>query len=524
MSRTTFNMTNLFPESFATGKKRLSERPDILRSFEKIGIKPDSVRKLVVWLTEDWKVFFPLYGGDNKDSFEISGVIYFNEYLEAWVIHITKWYKWAYLGVDLPNPEYEAIVVQDPFEWMRLWQEGYNNVWCIPDYSKRPPSYKYWSRINFVHDIDDETISHFRECPLATFELDLPFMEGRLPENAESRSRSVISNAIMRNPFQIMGKNFILVRNGMGKYIIDQDLNYYKASANRGNDYAISVTHPYVGEILVNKSIMITLLTSVVAQKSERDVFKDLYDYIEGNLYFFTELQALILTTEILYLWRSYQDSLPYSFQILCKNEMWLQQIMNVVYPILPHGAVNSGTSNIPSIMNTERVDRSSNIFGSHIYLSHVEAWQFWYGLPMFIDYYFGNKDLRKYRNKSDAWLREKLLAYAVQFHWPDTSDLPMKLQWMRPFELVLRSMYTKATWTRKIKTIADIFEESRKRCSTLSRNDKYDNFNFFSNQWLARNRLQSSRKSKTTSAKKPRIDASASMQDLSPSDDDGWN
>lgn len=524
MSRTTFNMTNLFPESFVTGKKRLSERPDILRSFEKIGIKPDTVRKLVVWLTEDWKVYFPLYGGDNKDSFEISGVIYFNESLEAWVIHITKWYKWAYLGVDLPNPEYEAIVVQDPFEWMRLWQEGYNNVWCIPDYTKRPPSYKYWSRINFVHDIDDETISHFRETPLATFELDEPFMEWRLPENAESRSRSVIGNVIFKNPFQVMGKNFILIRNGAGKYLIDQDLNFYKASANRASDYAISVTHPYVGEILVNKSLMITQYTPVVAQKSEREVFNAVYDYIEGNLYFFTELQALILTTEILYLWRGYQDTIPYSFQILCKNEMWLQQILSVVYPILPHGAINSGSSNIPSIMNTERIQRDTNMFGNHIYLSHVEASQFWYGLPMFIDYYFGNKELRKYRNKSSVWLRDKLVAYSVQFYWPDTSDLPVKLQWMRPFEQVLRSMYTKTTWTRKVKTMADLFEESRKQCASLARTNHFDNFNFFANLWLARNRLQSSKKSRTTSKTKRPTDVSESTQEKSPSDDDGWH
>lgn len=194
--------------------------------------------------------------------------------------------------------------MQDPFEWMRLWQEGYDNVWCIPDYEKRPPSYKYWSRINFVHDIDDEVISLFREAPLATFELDEPFMEGRLPENAETRSRSAIGNAIFKNPFQIMGKNFILIRNGSGRYLIDQDLKYYKASANKFNDYAVSVTHPYVGEILVNKSVMITLYTSIVAQKSEREVFNSLYDYIEGNLYFLTEIQALMITTAILYLWR----------------------------------------------------------------------------------------------------------------------------------------------------------------------------------------------------------------------------
>ena len=187
---------------------------------------------------------------------------------------------------------------------MRLWQEGYNNVWCIPDYTKRPPSYKYWSRINFVHDIDDEIISYFRECPLATFEYDEPFMEGRLPENAETRSRSVIGNVIFKNPFQIMGKNFVLIRNGSGKFLIDEDLNFYKANATKASDYAISVTHPYVGEVLVNKSLMITQYTSIVAQKSERDVFNSIYDYIEGNLYFFTELQALILTTEIMYLWR----------------------------------------------------------------------------------------------------------------------------------------------------------------------------------------------------------------------------
>lgn len=101
-----------------------------------------------------------------------------------------------------------------------------------------------------------------------------------------------------------MGKNFILIRNGAGKYLIDQDLNFYKANASRASDYAISVTHPYVGEILVNKGLMITQYTPVVAQKSERDVFNAVYDYIEGNLYFFTELQALILTTEIMYLWR----------------------------------------------------------------------------------------------------------------------------------------------------------------------------------------------------------------------------
>lgn len=523
MSRTTFNMTSLYPESFETAKKRLSERPDILRSFEKIGIKPSTVRKLIVWLTEDWKIFFPLYWGDNKDSFEISGVIYFNENLGAGVTHITKWYKGAYLGIDLPDPNYEVIIVQDPFEWMRLWQEGYNNVWCIPDYSKRPPSYKYWSRLNFVHEIETEDVSHFRECPVATFELIEPFMEGRLPEKAETRSRSVVGNVIWRNPFQLMGKNFILIRNGMGKFLIDEDLNAYKASASSQNDYAISVTHPYIGEVLINKGSMITQYASISAQESERSVFNIVYAYVEGNLYFLTELQALMLTTEIMYLWRWYQDTIPYSFQILCKNEMWLQQILAVVFPILPHGAINSGWASIPSIFNTERFDRSSNMFGSHIYLSHVQSSQFWFGLPMLIDYYFGNKELRKFRNKPAIGIREKLMAYSVQYKGPDTSDLPVKLQWMRPFELVLRSMYTKSTWTRKVKAIANIIEESRKRSVTMVRADSYDNFNFFSNEWLARNRLQLSKKSKTSSKKKLPTKASASMQEKSQSDDDGW-
>lgn len=514
MTRSSFNMTNLFPESFEIARKRLSERPELLRLFEKKGIKPQTVRKLMVWITDDWKIFFPLYGASEKNSFEVSGVIYFNEHLSAGVVSITKPLKWAYLGTDLPSSDFEAIIVSDPFEYMRLWQEGYDNVWCIPDFTKPPPTYKYWSRLVFLHEIPEDAISYFRECALATFDVGEEYMEGPLPEKAESRSRSILSNIIWRNPFQLLGKNYAMYRNGTGVFLIDEDFTTIKARAFSRDDFSYSATHPYLGEIFVAKSTVINNHTTIEPVKSEKEVYLELRSYIENNLYFLTDLQVLIITAQVMYLWRNYQDTIPFSFQILCRNEVWLTQIFHVIFPILPHGALNSGGSHIASIFNVERFERKNNILGAHIYLSRVDKSNFWYGIPLLVDSTFWSDDNRRYKNVPPKNLREKLFAYSIQFKWPAISDLPVKYQWLRPFELVLATMYTKESWSKKIRQIAVELDASRKQINAFNHSN-VSNFSFFNNVWQPRSRLRLSKKSKITPIKRD-SSASASTQEVS--------
>jgi len=499
MAQIRFDMTNFFEKEFLEAKERLLDRPDILRRFETKGITRETTSKLPVGLTKEDVVFFPLYSWMTKDIFEPTWVIFFNEFLEAGITLFNKPHKGGFLGVTQPKEREEAIIATDPFEWMLLWQEWYDYTWCVPDHSRRPKSIRFWRRACFLHPISDEDQHHYRDTLIASYNLEE--YHGWLVKNIPLSIVHGMEAPRFRNPFVYKGKNYIAAFRGHGLFLIDED--HQQTRGNASGPYYI-FQHPELGTIEMVPSYAPKYYGDIF-DIDERDVYDQLFFYLKDTLYFMSELQVQIVTTMVMYLWVSYHDDMKWQFQIVSREDMWLHQIFNIVYPLLPHSAVSNGSSYLSACFNVERWERRNNNAWVNILLTHLKSWLFGYGIPLYIDEVMGNGEIRPYRNVTNEWLRALLFNYALHFKYTDEDKKSMRTRnrytFMKPFDIVLSKFYTLQTWGSRGRQIATEILDSRNNIQRDLKDGKVEwSFNFFQPiVWRKRVRRLSKRSKKLT-------------------------
>lgn len=416
-----FSMTNCLPKEFLRSKERLSDRPDLIKSFEqKHGIKRNTLIHAPVWLTEEWQIYFPIYAGD-QDQFKPIGAIVYNDNFQQGTVMISRKNQWAFFGVKMPEKERDCIIARDPFEWMRLWQEWYEDVWVLPDLTNIPYMLKNWNQIIFMN-LSEEDRVHFK----GYMAMDYRFEEKYNGEDLGEITPSFISTHdnnfyTFTTPFMCGGKLCFHTSRNWKKVILDRDQRMYEIRYNRFEKWNYFI-HPTEGMYPCNSQLVNG--SGVITKVSARQMYDRLYAYITSKLVFLTKGQAATITAFLMYQWVSPHFPVPYNLQIHSTQYQWLVQIFDIIHPLTPRGMINKGDHNVSSCLFTDapEIGKQNLAIMPHIYLTHEETSKsvtnFWWWLPLTLEYSAGNKMdnfLFKVSPRVDG-IREMLFNFAIYF------------------------------------------------------------------------------------------------------------
>lgn len=510
-------MTNCLPENFREAKQRLLDHPEILRLFEeKHSIKKNTIIHAPVGMTEDSQVFFVLYAWDTE-HFNPVGVVYYTSDLKQGVIHIKSRSRGAFLGTRMPDKDRDVIIANDPFVWLRVWQEGFADVWMIPEYTCIPSTISNWWQLVFI-DFPESEKDKFVGMPVLSYNLESYNGEDLAAMTPEYVGMWALSSP-GSVPFLANGLLNFLGHDSLNKKVLmDKYGNYPVKNLGQSMGYAL---HPKFGTVFTPVYGIRWTFGYTKSGSAPIVLWNKIMKYLRTKLCFLTNEQAATLTAFVMYQWVFPHCPTIINLQIYSSQYQWLAQIYNVVIPLVPRwSAYNKGA--IPSVTWVEKVEEEQYVSRvPMIFLDLVETKKsknFWFGLPLVISGNTGSKmENHKWSLLPKAdWLRELLLEYAFNLN-PTFPNIQPKHNFIAPLAMVVASVYK--TYPVHLRTIADTFLDSSMRIRMDARN--WTQLRDIINATVSWKNLPRSSKKSKTSANSIDTTQSESMPEKSPSDDE---
>ena len=518
MTKWSFSILNLSEKSLELAKRRLSDHPEIIRQFEKKGIKRKTIAALPIGLTEDLEVFFPLYAWDKEDSFEPIGAIVYNEFLLNGVVHLVARSRWAFLGFKHPVRTRDVILARDPFEFACIWQEWYDDVWLIPDNRCIPYSTKNWNQLIFTNHTQDDILA-YRGYFISSYGMEEPYVEWDLSTLVPEALSNSDSNLIFSNPFMLVNRLcFVIKRSGMLS-VLDSSGELYPVRFNKYKGIG-NFIHP------IHWSVDCAI-TAISGNQSfspigTYETYHKLYTYLKSKLFFLTRDQLMIFTAFIMYQWIAPHCTLKFHLQVFSYQDQWITHIYNTLLELTPRWMRNMWDKEVSSIVHESVAHEDAMVGAPHIFIGRpIRTSRGAWGLPLIIDAMNGN-DHNNYpyrHNTKSIWLRDMLFNFALAYQ-PSIEDQAAKYNHLIPFSMILWQVY-KDYYGRKQKVIADIFSKGKNWIRNNYDRPYITQANFFET-WKKAPPL--SKRSKTI-AKLNDTSQSASTQEKSQlEDEDGCN
>lgn len=473
-----FNMTNCLPKEFEKAKERLSDHPEILKLLELKGISRKTISQIPVWLTDDMDVFFPIYAWDINSAFEPVGVIFYSENLSNGVVYFKTTSRGGFLWVKMPDRERDVILARDPFEWALLWQEGYEDVWCIPDSSRIPLVARTWNQLIFMSHTDND-MQAYKGFFLASYNMEESY-------NKEDLSDMMTNTITQRdsqwyqftNPLLVGNRlSFAVSRNGR-RCVFDSSGQFYRIRFDRFRTIS-NFVHPAEG--LVEITLYDIKWSWVLQKVSLNDMYKKLYTYLKSKLFFCTSAQLMTFTSFVMYQWVAPHCTIKHNLQVYSFQNQWLTQIYNVLINLVPRNFPNPWDKNISSILWINDAKPAQMWLAPHIFLTLINddlpvARMNWWGIPMVIDHsQWNDHDIWPYKpNSNDSGMREMLFNFAVHYDY-SMKEYVAKYNMLLPFNMILWQLYT--SYYKQQKILYEQFERSRVWLFTIHRVSTSNNF-----------------------------------------------
>lgn len=418
------------------GKQRLKDNPLKITSLINQGIMRDTIHRMPIGLSKDWRLYMPLY----NQKLMIGGIFYFDEKFETgsfeWTMNSPNYVVGNPMPYSNSEEKEEVLVCSTLKEVIFAFQLGFKNPIMVVDQEHFPHSlFSYFHRISMLHQDDIMADMIGREwfaCYHLDHELCQDDLLDTLYENKRFINRGMIGATHMSNPFFYIDKLWWHIQSPVSRarYLVNSDWDSFELKMKNiwKKNYLETVTD--YGSIRVESdALQLSLGDQKVSIPTTEEVYLVVFESLMNIFPYMQSGYIAVLTHWIMY---SYvfphfpfaPQNLSVHFEDNLKKSTFAFYMNKFFVPFEKSGQTYSMSS-----AQLLRIERSSlpseGQQAPRLYIASITDNWFTFSPSMIIaDVTGNNQDLR---DQKFIWLRgirSLLFRWSLGFKGPKASEL----------------------------------------------------------------------------------------------------